>query len=63
MSLYPGPMRTGVHNVIQELLLRFAFAMQDVGDWLRDNGHRFEDWVAPSGRRAVPQIEEFWEMP
>ena len=63
MPLYPGPMRQGIHNAIQEALLRVAFLMQDVGDWLRDNGRRFEDWAAPSGRRVVPQVEEFWDLP
>lgn len=56
-------MRQGIHNVVQELLLRLAFVMQDVGDWLRDNGRSFEDWVAPSGRRAIKPVEEYWELP
>lgn len=63
MPLYPGPMRQGIHNVVQELLLRLAFIMQDVGHWLRDNGRSFEDWVAPSGRRAIKPVEKFWELP
>lgn len=56
-------MRHGVHNVIQEVLLRLAFLMQDTGTWLDKNGRRFEDWVAPSGRRAVPQEEPYWKKP
>ena len=63
MTLYPGPMRHGIHNVIQEALLRLTFAMQDLGTWLDERSWRFEDWVAPSGRRAVPQEEPYWKKP
>lgn len=61
MTLYPGPMRHGVHNHIQNVLLRVAFAMQDIGE----AGRRFEDWVAPAGHRATPQpVEEpYWRQP
>ena len=64
MPLYPGPMRHGVHNVIQEILLRIAFVVQDVGEWLLEHGRSFEDWVAPSGRRAIkPPTDEYWRKP
>lgn len=63
MTLFLGPQHRGVARFVQDALLRIAFLMQDVGDWLRDNGRRFEDWVAPSGRRAIKPVEEFWELP
>lgn len=63
MTLFLGPQNDGVAGFVQNALLRIAFVMQDVGDWLRDNGRRFEDWVAPSGRRAIKPVEEFWELP
>lgn len=63
MPLYPGPMRHGIHNIIQALLLTLAFAMQDVGEWLVSIGRRFEDWAAPSGRRVLPQVDRYWRKP
>lgn len=59
MTLYPGPMRHGIHAVIQDLLLRVAFLMQDIGEW----GRTFEDWVAPCGVRVIPQVEPYWRKP
>lgn len=63
MSLYSGPRRDGVANIVQEVLLRIAFLMQDVGSWLVEHGRRFEDWVCPSGHRAQPPPEPYWRMP
>lgn len=63
MTLFPGPQRTGIANLVQEALLRVAFVMQDLGEWLRDNGRIFEDWVCPSGRRAIKPVDEYWELP
>ncbi len=46
MSLYPGAQQD-VKGGVQDVLLQVAFAMQDVGQWLVDAGHSFEDWVCP----------------
>jgi hypothetical protein len=63
MSLYPGPQRSGMANLVQEFLLRLAFVLQDLGEWLRSNGRRLEDWACPSGHPVVPQPEPYWKLP
>lgn len=63
MTLFLGPQNRGVARFVQDALLRVAFVMQDVGDWLRDNGRSFEDWVCPSRGRAIKPVEEFWKLP
>lgn len=63
MPLFPGPRYDGVASIVQAILLRAAFLMQDVGEWLRVNGRRFEDWVCPSGRQPREEPAEFWSIP
>lgn len=63
MTLFLGAQNRGMARFVQDALLRVAFVMQDVGDWLRDNGRSFENWVCPSGRRAIKPVEEYWELP
>lgn len=64
MSLFLGPQQDGPRALLQDTLLWVSFLMQDVGEWLRNHGRRFEDWVCPSGRRAVQEpLREYWKEP
>lgn len=64
MTLFPGPQCSGLRYKVQAFLLRISFALQDVGDCLQRQGRRFEDWVCPSGRRALREPdEEYWKLP